>query len=327
MDNSKTAVSVIIPVFNTEQYFDKMIGSVRNQSLKTIEIIVVNDCSQGNIETIVEEYRRQDSRIIYCKTPKNIGAGGARNHGMKYATGEYVMFCDSDDWLDLKTLEAMYIVAQREKADIVSCSFYRDYSNGEKKWDCFYDMDYMVDGETALKMLAHQYDYGVELCVSPANKIYRRHLIENIFFMENVYYEEALFNYQAIRKAHTLAFVKDGKYTYFRRPGSNLQSIRTKHIEDFNMVFSEIKRLMVQDGIYETHKNTYMAYLEYFMNILIEQIYESSGTEEERKKLVIGIIHSFDTLITLEEYIDYLGTERFRWNLQPLMMHNGERLL
>ncbi len=84
---------------------------------------------------------------------------------------------------------------------------------------------------------------------------------------------------------------------------------------------------MVQDNIYDNLRQTYIAYTEYFMNILIEQIYESSETETERKNLVIGILHSFDTLITLDEYIDYLGTERFRWNLQPLMMHNGERLL
>ena len=327
MDNSKVAVSVITPVYNTEDYFDKMINSVKNQTLKNIEVIVVNDCSPGNIEAMISEYMQQDSRIMYYKTPKNIGAGGARNLGLKYAKGEYVMFCDSDDWLDLRTLEAMYIAAQRENADIVNCSFYRDYNNGEEAWDCFYDMDYVVDGETALKMLAHQYDYGVELCVSSSNKIYRHQLIEDIPFMENVYYEEALFNFRAIRKAYTVAFVKDGKYTYYKRPGSNLQSIRDKHIDDFNIVFSEIRRLMVQDGIYDNLRQTYIAYTEYFMNILIEQIYESSGTETERKKHIIGVLHSFDALITLEEYIDYLGTERFRWNLQPLMLHNGEQLL
>ena len=120
MDISKVAVSVITPVYNTEDYFDKMINSVKNQTLKNIEVIVVNDCSLGNIETMISKYMQQDSRIMYCKTPKNLGAGGARNLGLKYAKGEYIMFCDSDDWLDLRTLEAMYFAAQREKADIVN---------------------------------------------------------------------------------------------------------------------------------------------------------------------------------------------------------------
>ena len=99
MDISKVAVSVIIPVFNTEQYFDRTIGAVANQTLKNIEILVVNDCSLGNIESMINEYINLDSRIKYYKTPKNVGVGGARNLGLQHATGEYVMFCDSDDWL------------------------------------------------------------------------------------------------------------------------------------------------------------------------------------------------------------------------------------
>lgn len=327
MDTSTIAVSVIIPVYNTENYFDRMIGSIINQSLRNIEIIVINDCSQGNINTIIADYLSSDSRIKYYQTPRNSGVGGARNLGMKHATGEYVMFLDSDDWMDLNTLEEMYNAANREKADVVNCGFYRDYNNGEKKWDCYYGRDYVVDGKTALKMLAHQYDYGVELCVSTTNKIYRRQIIQGILFTENVCYEEALYNFMVIRKCNVVVFVKSGKYTYFKRPGSNLQSISTKHIQDFHEIFFTIKKQLLEDGLFCALKSTYIAYLEYFFYIMLEQIYDSSETTDNKKQLVIQVMRTFDGLIELEDYIDYLGIERFRWNLQPIMMHTGERLL
>ena len=276
MDASTIAVSVIIPVYNTEAYFDKMIGSVRNQSLKNIEIIIVNDCSKGNIDTLIHDYLPLDSRIKYYSTQKNSGVGGARNFAMKFATGEYIMFFDSDDWMDLGTLEAMYNIAIRENADVVNCGFYRDYNNGEKKYTYYYDKDYVVDGKTALKMLAHQYDYGIKMCVSPANKIYRYQLIKEIPFIENSYYEEALFNFTVFQKTNIVAFSKTGKYTYFKRQGSNLQSIKKKHIHDYRVVFSKIKKQLVNNGNYNELKATYIAYLEYFFYVLLEQIYTST---------------------------------------------------
>lgn len=327
MKTSTVAVSVITPVYNTEKYFDKMISSVINQSLRNIEIIVINDCSNGNIKELITNYLSSDSRIKYYKTQKNSGVGGARNLGMEYATGEYIMFLDSDDWVSLDTLEAMYDVALRENADVVNCGFYRDFNNGEKKWDCYYDKDFTVDGITALKMLAHQYDYGVELCVAATNKIYRRQLIKGILFAENVCYEEALFNFMVIQKTNIVAFSKTGKYTYFKRPGSNLQSIKKKHIKDFHAIFMTLKKQLIKNDVYNTLKHTYIAYIEYFFYILLEQIYESSEKEEKKKKLIIEAIRSFNKLLELEDYIEYLGVERFRWNLQPLMLHNGEHLL
>lgn len=327
MDNSKIAVSVIVTVFNTEEYFDRMIGSIRNQSLRNIEIIIVNDCSPGNITQIIETYIKEDSRIKYYQTPINSGVGGARNYGMRYATGEYIMFFDGDDWMDIGTLEAMYNVAIRENADVVNCGFYRDYNNGEKKYTYYYDKDYVVDGKTALKMLAHQYDYGIKMCVSPANKIYRYQLIKEIPFVENSYYEEALFNFIVIQKTSIVAFSKTGKYTYFKRLGSNLQSITERHIQDFHAVFMTLKSKLIKNDIYITLKYTYIAYIEYFFYVLLEQIYESSEKEEDKKKLIIKALHSLDELLNIEDYIEYLGVERFRWNLQPLMLHNGERLL
>lgn len=327
MDKTTPCVSVIATVYNTEPYFDRMIGSIKNQSLKDIQIIIVNDCSSGDIDERVGGYMSADARIEYYSTSKNSGVGGARNLGMRYAFGDYIMFFDGDDWMDLRTLEEMYRTAKKEDADIVNCGLYRDYNSGEEKWDCYYDRDYVVDGATAIKMLAHQYDYGIELCVSPTNKIYRRDLIKDLRFIEDVYYEEALFNYLAIKNAKKIAFVKTGRYIYFKRIGSNLQSITYKHIQDYHLVFSEIKNRFADESSSEAWKSTYVSYLEYFFFVVLEQIYESSKTEEERKGLIVTLFCSLDDLVSLSDYIDYLGTDRFRWNLQPIMMHNGERLL
>ena len=101
-------ISIIIPVYNTEKYLKKCLDSIINQTLKSLEIICIDDCSTDNCLHILKEYQLKDNRIKIIEQKENKGQGVARNLGLNIAEGEYIMFLDPDDWLELNALEILY---------------------------------------------------------------------------------------------------------------------------------------------------------------------------------------------------------------------------
>ena len=115
-------ISIIVPCYNTEKYVERCLDSLINQTYKNLEIIVVNDCSPGNISEIVEEYKSNDDRIKIVNHKKNRGLFQARLSGSEIATGDYICFVDSDDYVDLDFYREMIFTAEKSKSDIVVCN-------------------------------------------------------------------------------------------------------------------------------------------------------------------------------------------------------------
>ena len=111
-------VSIVLPIYNVEKYLPKCLNSLINQTLKDIEIICVNDESMDNSLQILEMYAQNDDRIKIINQP-NSGPGVARNNGIHVANGEYIAFCDPDDWIDENAYEYLYNTAKANKADVV----------------------------------------------------------------------------------------------------------------------------------------------------------------------------------------------------------------
>ena len=116
------AVSVIIPAYNTEQYIAKAISSALEQTLKNIEVIVVDDCSTDNTVEVVESF--DDPRLKLIKNPTNLGAGGARNNAIKAAQGKWIAVLDSDDWYAPQRLETLVSIAEQKNADFIADNSY-----------------------------------------------------------------------------------------------------------------------------------------------------------------------------------------------------------
>lgn len=123
-------VSIIIPAYNIGKYLDKCLYSVINQTLREIEIIIINDGSTDNTQEIIDYYKSKDKRIISI-SQENSGPGEARNTGMKIAKGKYIGFIDSDDKVDKEMYKKMYEKAEKYKSDIVSCNHIREYDNNK----------------------------------------------------------------------------------------------------------------------------------------------------------------------------------------------------
>ena len=143
-------VSIIIPAYNAEKYIEQCIDSIISQTYKNIEVIIVNDGSTDNTLAICEKYAKEDKRIKIVKK-KNEGVSKARNDGIKIATGKYIMFIDSDDYIDDDYIEIMHKNIVEKKADLVVSNYTRD-KNGVKE-KIYFDlknnddiiMNYIID--------------------------------------------------------------------------------------------------------------------------------------------------------------------------------------
>lgn len=163
-------ISVIVPVYNMEKYLEKCLDSLVNQTLKEIEIIAVNDGSKDKSINILKKYSKKYKNIkIYDHD--NQGISKTRNFGIEKATGEYIAFIDSDDYVDTRMFEIMYKKAKKDNLDIVVCDYYNYYEN-KNKIEKFKIVDFKDTTISENKSLIFQIN------PSPWNKIYKKELFE-----------------------------------------------------------------------------------------------------------------------------------------------------
>src|SRR5574344_234876 len=216
-------VSVIVPVYNVEKYIGKCLDSLVNQTLKDIEIIVVNDGSTDNSEEIIKEYKKNYNNIIYAKK-ENGGLSDARNFGLVYATGEYIAFVDSDDFVDKTIYEKMYAKAKETESDYVECDFYWSYPM--KKTSNAYKNKL----DTGIRY-ANKKEMMTYARVVAWNKLIKREIIKEKFPV-GMHYEDIEFFFKLIPNIKKFAFVEEPLVYYVQREGSlvNKQDVKTKQI-------------------------------------------------------------------------------------------------
>lgn len=229
-------LSIIVPVYGVEKYIDKCLNSLVKQSLKEIEIIVVNDGTKDNSQKIIDKYVKKYPDKIKSYIKENGGQGSARNYGLKKATGEYIGYVDSDDFVEKDMYKKLYNKAKENNYDIVVCGNYNvseDYQN--KNIDAFIN-NYNTDLENIF--------FGK---MAVWNKIYKRDiLIKNkLEFKEKVWYEDLAFTLKAIMNSNTFAFIDEPLYDYLIREGSTMNNSNVKRnleiLDAFNDILSYIQ--------------------------------------------------------------------------------------
>ena len=234
-------LSIIVPAYNTEKYVTKCLLSLLNQTLKEIEIIVINDGSYDDTEKIISLFANKDPRIVLINQ-NNEMQGAARNNGMKIAHGEYIGFVDSDDWVDLDYFEKLYTAVKKYDSDIGLATNVR-IGNGKTK------KRLNIEHETFAQSIQEKFDINKQWkdgC--PTNKIYRREFLaeHSISFPKGVFCEDKLFTTQAIYYANGVAAVPNVYYYYYRNPNSTVNTKSKKHKRDMQ-VFKELARRQVLD--------------------------------------------------------------------------------
>ena len=182
MDN-KIKISVIVPAYNVEKYIEKTLRSIMEQSLKDIEIIVINDGSKDNTLSIIRKLMLEDTRIVLIDK-KNGGVSQARNDGIKKARGEYISFIDGDDWIEKDCFEKSYKYGMENNLDMIACDMSLDYFRRKKnKVHPDFRINKIISGREYLEFY---YDNNVIRGV--ANKIIKKEIFikNNLFFLEDV---------------------------------------------------------------------------------------------------------------------------------------------
>ena len=206
MEKYQPKISVIIPVYGVEKYIRQCLESIINQTYKNLEIIVVNDGTKDNSMKIVEEYLSDERIKIINK--QNGGLSSARNRGIEEATGDYISFIDSDDWIDLNMYKEL--CSQLIDEDIL---IYRFFNYDNKKNEIMEEKK--VDIYSKNKMIRNKYLYA-GLPYSCWSKLYKREYLEkNKFKFLEIFYEDVVWNLQTIFLTEKIKFI-DKKYYYYR---------------------------------------------------------------------------------------------------------------
>lgn len=226
-------ISIIVPIYNVEKYLRKCLDSLVNQTLKAIEIILVNDASPDRCDVIMEEYRSRYPEIIKCiYLTTNLRQGGARNKGLDVARGEYITFVDSDDYIDLTLCEKLYQKALLTGSDIVGCDYYYlKETTGEKRWISFYFKQQTGElNKSKISSLMFMFP-------GPVAKLIRKSMIiENqLYFPSQIRYEDFAIIPLYFTCAKRMEIVREPLYYYVIREQS------TRHIADLGVQLEYLK--------------------------------------------------------------------------------------
>lgn len=235
-------VSVIVPIYNVEKYLEKCINSLLSQTLEDIQIILVNDGSKDNSGNIAKEYEQNNKdRVIYVEK-ENGGLSDARNYGLKYATGDFIAFLDSDDYIEKNAYEEMYNKAIEENADYVECDFIWEFPNKIR-----------VDKQYPYKNKKEMLSF---VRVVAWNKLIKRQLItdNNLEFPKGLRYEDVEFTYKLIPFINKFTYVDKPFIHYVQREGSiaNVQNERTAEIFT---VLDNVIEFYKNNNIYEKYRD------------------------------------------------------------------------
>jgi glycosyltransferase involved in cell wall biosynthesis len=235
----KIKVSVIIPVYNVENYIKECVESVINQTLKEIEIIIVNDGTKDNSIKKIEKYL-SDSRVILINK-ENGGVSSARNAGLKIARGEYISFIDSDDFIELTMLEDLY--NESKGMDIVLSNFARIDNLGNIKIE--------KNNFKNLEIKEGSYFYNIELGYV-VNRIYNHEFLKkvNVKFREKMLLEDLLFSLKIFSKAKKVKYLDKVHYYYRIDINSSAVNTLTRNKELMNKTFdqliSEVEKFLLE---------------------------------------------------------------------------------
>ena len=265
-------VSVIVPVYNVEKYLNKCIDSLINQSLKDIEIIIVNDSSPDNCQAIIDTYQKNYPNLIKSFIKENGGQGSARNYGLDYASGEYISFVDSDDWLDLNMLEKMYNLAIKDNSDIVICDMMDYYEDGSKK---FFNCT--------------KYDSVYKVTPSACNKIFKREIINNIRFLNGLWYEDFNFTTKILLNNPKISTISNLYYNCHSRKVSTMNNNNAIKNLDIITIIEDLKDYAYKNNLFNDNLFEYLI----FDHILITSINRVSKQKNKDKNMVITKLRNY----------------------------------
>lgn len=291
----KYLISIIIPVYNIEEYLPRCLDSLISQSYANIEIICINDESPDQSDKILKEYSNKDSRIIVINQ-KNQGVSVARTRGVKEAKGEWVLFVDGDDWIDTETCEVTLNIAIEQKVDLVFWGYKKEFENrcevkhlysDSKHFELslYNELQRRVIGLYAEELIDPS---SADSIVTVWGKLYRTKLIKEIEFVDLKLIgtaEDALFNLEAMGKASSAFYIKENYYHYRKNNASSVtSSYKQELVQQWSVLFKKMAAFIPEDNnqrVYNSALNSRIS-----LSIIGVGLNEFNSPKTLRKKLI-----------------------------------------
>ncbi len=293
-------ISLIIPVYNVEDYLGRCLDSVEKQTYKDAEVIIINDGSTDNSYKIIEEYVSRNDNFT-CYTIENSGLGGARNYGMERAKGEYIVFLDSDDYIAYDCLEKLIAAAENNDSDIVVCNNY----------------DVKEDGTVISLSQSYIKNKTTSLAESPLillnrpcawAKMYRRALIEGLSFVSRVWYEDMRLIPKLYQRASKITFIDDALFYYVQRKGSIMNNSKATRNLEIIEAFEDLVSYYENAGVYSQFRSEFeYLVIDHIAVAAVTRVVLSNAAE---KRAVIKKLQDYVTRfegLGSNKYISYLG--------------------
>ena len=331
--NKEIKISVIIACYNVEKYLVQCLDSVINQTFENLEIIVVNDGSKDATLTILQEYQSRDKRIIIINQ-QNQGLSGARNSGIKIATGQYLMFIDSDDWIDLETLTLCNASLKENITNLVFFSYTKEYQN--KSIDKYILPKNHFYNSTEIKIL-HKRIFGLsgeqlaqpehaDSIVTAWGKLYNTAIIQenNLKFVDCkiIGTEDMLFNVYYFNYIQSANYINKCLYHYRKNNNSSLTSTyKNKLKQQWTNLYGFVQEFINKHQLDNTYQLAFNNRISMsIISLGLNELHSDNGFLNQIKKIKL-IINNPDYKSAIKTFeIEYLP---LHWRIFFLFVKNN----
>lgn len=273
-------LSIIIPVYNSENFLDKCLASIVNQNYKNIEIILINDGSKDNSKKIINKYLKANKQIIKYIEQENSGQAHARNRGLEIATGDLITFVDSDDYVLPEIYQEMIKALTETDADIAICDIYLEKNNIRKVYH------------------ATKFDNLFSSSVSLCNKVFKKELLQNERFLEGIWYEDYNFFVKICLKNPTYVLCEKPLYVYVTHDNSTMNNNNSIKNLDIIKATEDILKMGVSEEVRDT------LIINHILVDTINRVYNQKSKEKKEviKKLNKYIHKNIKNIFKTKEY-------------------------
>lgn len=296
----KYDLSIVALVYNLEKYLPRCLDSLVNQTLENIEIICVDDGSTDSAPKIIDEYASKYPNKVKAYHKKNGGEFTTRNYGLEKASGEYITFVDTDDYVEPNWAEKLYNAAKENNADLAVCGFERI----DLKTNKVVSKDMTGYGNT-VKTITPMDDFCVFINPAPWNKIFKLDKVKDLRFQNFRNFNDMIFLASSYSKIEKIAFVPDVLYHYYLRYDSQIHNVNSNDVDNFKRYLLELKRLYIKENKYDDMKYIidFMAFLHLGMSVMYRVSYDKS----------------INMKVMLKKTIKYLDENFSTWRKSPFL--------
>lgn len=282
-------ITIIIPCYNVQKYIEQCLGSIINQTYTNLEIICINDGSTDNTLNIIKEFHKKDKRL-HVIDQSNKGLSESRNIGVQNATGDYIMFVDSDDWLELDTIE--YLLNQQKGYDVICFSYFRNFKNVEMP------RKFNLEGEFAAGFLQRKIlgpvdeeladVENLDALITVWGKLYKADKIKEVTFVEVSEigtWEDGLFNLIVLENCETVLIIDKPFYHYRKDNVQSFTSVAKKDLyKKWLVKFEKISNIIkIKGDDYQIALQNRIAFS--VLGLALTEMNSSSSLSEKNKKI------------------------------------------